>query len=138
MKRFIYSSCALSIIIVLCIIISCGKEHTVDNGDDVSELVGTTWMGESVKHEKITVYFRGEDSGVLTEVYDDDYYGTETWRVSFSYKMSSKTKGVISFKEGDSYSGYYYVNLRFDRDNDTMYLFGNDNTDDIYVVLNKK
>ena len=111
--------------LVMVAMMSAGFTACSDNDDDTgsgSGVVGT-WSGQSGGKRYLTLSFKSGGSGTYTSRYNDSYSGTETDRGNFTYEMEGESKGVITVREYDSYSGYYTDYIYFEIEGKKMYLY---------------
>ena len=108
-KKYFWGMLAIVFVAVLGVgFMSCG-----DDGDGGNSALSGTWKGQGTGNdddEKVTIVFRGNNTGTFTITSHDSYYGTETESYTFTYTYEEDTKTgimIVKFKDNhDSYSSY--------------------------------
>lgn len=100
--------------------VACGDD---DEGGDGScgSIVGT-WIGTAGSETLTLTFFEG-NTGTYTYQYKDSYYEGETERANFTYVEINDTKGRITIKFEDGYSGSYTDVLDYEIVGNTMFLY---------------
>lgn len=134
-KSILWSLVTLMMVMTLGVIfVACGDDNDNNNSNNGSAESTATgvWKGSKGKRT-LTIYVNSGGQGTYVYVYNDSYSGDETETGSFTYTMESNTRGIITMKEYDSYSGNSVAIYSYVIDGNTMQLY-EDKYDELRLV----
>lgn len=132
MKKKLFSLFAIFFVAVLCVgFASCG-----DDDDDDNVAVGT-WVAQEGRFS-YSLNFRSNGSGTVITKYEDSYSGTETVSEKFSYSITKNNNGIITFDDGDSYSGSSKQVYYFEIKGKKMFLYYDKSSSEYILELTKQ